>query len=131
MASRIRDSRAAPEGDTPWPRAMAASMEALGKPAGRIDVSLIADEGAEWGLACQTIYLFSPCLLLMPAADSPLDLVHILKKYVKWGNWIATRLCVHLEAAETSFAKTVRLLFLFASTTPLSCLIFDQRLWPD
>ena len=30
MASRTRDSNAAPEAERPWPRAIAASMEALG-----------------------------------------------------------------------------------------------------
>jgi hypothetical protein len=34
IASRVIDSSAAPDVDSPWPRAIAASIEALGKPAG-------------------------------------------------------------------------------------------------
>jgi hypothetical protein len=33
IASRVTDSSATPEVDRPWPRAIAASIEALGKPA--------------------------------------------------------------------------------------------------
>jgi hypothetical protein len=35
IASKVTDSSAAPEVESPWPRAMAASIEAFGKPAGR------------------------------------------------------------------------------------------------
>ena len=36
IASRVTDSNAAPDVDKPWPRAIAASIEALGNPAGEL-----------------------------------------------------------------------------------------------
>jgi len=46
IASRVIDSRAAPSVDRPCPRAMAASMEAFGKPAANVSMCRKNTEGA-------------------------------------------------------------------------------------
>jgi hypothetical protein len=38
---------------------------------------------------------------------------------------------IRLDARAISFESAERWTFFFASTAPLSCLILDQRLWPD
>jgi hypothetical protein len=38
---------------------------------------------------------------------------------------------IRLDARAISFDNAERWTFFFASTAPLSCLILDQRLWPD